>query len=377
VANPSVMHGIALVPGFLGFDHAGEMTYYADRFIAGLRASIEAKVERSVFVAPVSLPPIGSLADRQRVLLAELERLEKEAGQLQWHLVGHSAGGVDAALLARTTRLAYDADRGSHFTSEPLFVERLRSVTTISAPHFGTCLTRAPLVVATKAGHVGLEDRIKGLVELPALALDVAQRDDLLERLSFARGSVRRNPAGFSWHLLFADKLARDLDPDVVVKLTNDIETRRKTNDAPVFSIASMAPTLVPGQTGDRLFEALWTWTQIKAEGARPQPPPLPSSPAALIASNRAMLPDPRGHIDDRASDGVVNTNRQVFGEFAGLVLADHGDVLGRYRRKDMLDGSVLDPGLLTSGANFGDVEFFALLGVITAGIAEVIRKAD
>jgi hypothetical protein len=60
VANPSVMHGIALVPGFLGFDHAGEMTYYADRFIAGLRASIEAKVERSVFVAPVSLPPIGS-----------------------------------------------------------------------------------------------------------------------------------------------------------------------------------------------------------------------------------------------------------------------------------------------------------------------------
>jgi hypothetical protein len=89
------------------------------------------------------------------------------------------------------------------------------------------------------------------------------------------------------------------------------------------------------------------------------------------------MLPDPGDHIDDRASDGVVNTNRQVFGEFAGLVLADHGDVLGRYRRKDMLDGSILDPGLLTSGANFGDVEFFALLGVITAGIAEVIRKAE
>jgi pimeloyl-ACP methyl ester carboxylesterase len=377
MANSSVMHGVALVPGFLGFDHAGEMTYYADRFIAGLRASIEAKVERSVFVAPVSLPPIGSFAERQEVLLGELERLEKEAGRLRWHLVGHSTGGVDAALLARTTRLAYDGDRGSHFTSKPLFVERLRSVTTISAPHYGTCLTRAPLPAATKAGHVGLEGRIKGLVELPALALDVAQRDDLLERLSFARGSVGRKAASFSWQLLFADKLARDLDPDVAVKLTNDTETRRKTNEVPVFSIASMVPTLVPGQTGDRLFEALWTWTQIKAEGARPQPASLLSGPAKLIASDRAMLPDPGDRIDDRANDGVVNTNRQVFGNFAGLVLADHGDVLGRYRRVDALDGSVLDPGLLTSGANFGDDEFFALLGVIAGGIAEVIRKAD
>jgi hypothetical protein len=66
-----------------------------------------------------------------------------------------------------------------------------------------------------------------------------------------------------------------------------------------------------------------------------------------------------------------------VFGEFACLVLGDHGDVLGRYRREDRLDGSVLDPGLLTSGANFGDDEFFALLGVIAGGIAEVIRKAE
>jgi hypothetical protein len=69
----------------------------------------------------------------------------------------------------------------------------------------------------------------------------------------------------------------------------------------------------------------------------------------------------------------VVNTNRQVFGTFAALVLADHGDVLGRYRRTDPFDGSILDPGLLTSGAAFEDDQFFALLRLVARGIADAI----
>jgi pimeloyl-ACP methyl ester carboxylesterase len=377
LAAPSKKHGVALVPGFLGFDHEKEVTYYADRFIAGLRASIEANVERAVFVAPVTLPPIGSLAERQAALLSELDELDKKAGApLLWHLVGHSTGGLDAALLARTTRLAYDREKGSHFTSEPLFVERLRSVTTLSAPHYGSCLARAPLPVATKAGHVGLEERIRGLVRLPALALDVAQRDALASRLSFARGAATSDSVNFFWHLLFADRLARDLDPDTAVKLTRETENRRRTDEVPVFSIASMAPSPKQSKTGDRLFEALWTWTQVKAERAEPRPAALPSAPAECVASDPSLLPDPGDPIEDRANDGVVNTNRQVFGKFAGLVLADHGDVLGRYRRVDVLDGKVTDPGLLTSGASFGDDEFFALLRMIARGIAGVMKEA-
>lgn len=141
----------------------------------------------------------------------------------------------------------------------------------------------------------------------------------------------------------------------------------RATEDAARRGCAS--GTLARGQTDDHLFETLWTWTQQKSEKAQPAAPAL-SEPTERIASDPTLFPV----LDDRANDGVVNTNRQVFDTFAGLVLGDHGDVLGRYRRDDVLDGKPLDPGLLTSGASFGDNEFFSLLRVIADGIASAIR---
>ena len=79
------------------------------------------------------------------------------------------------------------------------------------------------------------------------------------------------------------------------------------------------------------------------------------------------MPPD----VDAGDSDGVVSTVRQaVDGRPVALVVADHGDVIGRYRRPDPLDDEPIDEGLLTSGASFGDAEFFELVGCIADGIA-------
>jgi hypothetical protein len=78
--------------------------------------------------------------------------------------------------------------------------------------------------------------------------------------------------------------------------------------------------------------------------------------------------------IDGRSNDGVVNTMRQVRGTLGALVVGDHGDVIGRYRRVDPLDQEPIDPGLLTSRANFGDDHFFALLAQIASELAKVIR---
>jgi hypothetical protein len=203
----------------------------------------------------------------------------------------------------------------------------------------------------------------------------VTQRDALLARLSFGRGASARNTVDFFWHLLFADRLARDLDPHVAAQLTARTDNRR--DDVPVFSVATMAPRPVPGETQDKLFADLWTWTKLRAEGAEPAAPPLEvRADVERIASDPSKLPGPREELDAIANDGVVNTNRQVFGTFAGLVLADHCDVLGRYRRTDPFDGSILDPGLLTSGAAFGDDQFFALLRLFARGIADVIGAA-
>ena len=47
--------------------------------------------------------------------------------------------------------------------------------------------------------------------------------------------------------------------------------------------------------------------------------------------------------------------------------------MLGRYRRVSALDGKVVDPGLLTSGAEFGDDDFFGLVGRVADRIAKIL----
>jgi len=354
-----------LVPGFLGFDHSGEITYFADRFIAGLRAAVETLVGRSMPVIPVAVPPIGSLKRRQDALLEGLARLDRP-WPYTWHLVGHSTGGVDAALLLRAQRLAFTNDRGSFFSNEPLEAPAIASVTAVATPFYGTCISRAPVVEATRADATFAE-RIEGILGLPQLLLDAAQRDALRARLRFGAGAAGRTSGDFFYNLLVANRLLRDLDPEIVATLT---ATDNVALDAvKVFSIATLAPAPTAENTRDQLFALLYKWTALEADGAAPVAPPLPD-PALRIAKQLTLLPAAANPIGPRENDGVVNTNRQVYGQFAAQVSADHGDVLGRYRRFDPFDAEPLDTGLLTSGAGFGDDEFFELLRAIAGGIA-------
>src|SRR4051812_20099289 len=103
MANGMPPAAIALVPGFFGFEHHGAETYFADRFIAGLRCVLEARGVVGVPVVSVSTLGIASLAARQEDLLRELTALEtpvpgapRLGGRRTWHLLGHSTGGVDA-----------------------------------------------------------------------------------------------------------------------------------------------------------------------------------------------------------------------------------------------------------------------------------------
>jgi pimeloyl-ACP methyl ester carboxylesterase len=91
----------------VGFNHRRGTTYFADRFVAGLRTRLEHRFGGPFPVVPVSTLPIGSLAERQEKLLADLNELDRRLDYPIWHLLGHSTGGVDAAMLARTRRLEY------------------------------------------------------------------------------------------------------------------------------------------------------------------------------------------------------------------------------------------------------------------------------
>jgi len=353
---------VALIPGFLGFGHRQGTTYFADRFLAGLRARLEAVIGAPFPVVPVTTLPLGNLAVRQELLLSELKQLDAQLGGPRWHLVGHSTGGLDAAMLARTRRLRRERSRTA-FSSEPLEVPRLASVTTLATPHHGTCLARsAPALLLQR------QPSWRGLREVAEAAAAALRRDRLEERLRFASAALLGGDGRHFYANLMNGDLIADLDPLVTIQLTG-ADNRRP--DVPLFSIVTIAPPPGGGRDEDELYAALWRWTQEQADDPTlPAPPRFPAGTAPLISA----LPEaPR--VDAHASDGVVNSARQVDGTFLGLVVGDHADVLGGYRRADPLDGRVIDPGLLTSGACFGDDQFFALLDLVASGITRSLGR--
>jgi pimeloyl-ACP methyl ester carboxylesterase len=369
---------IALVPGFFGFDHRGESTYFADRFIAGLRCVLEARGASGVPVLSVSTLAIASLQRRQADLLAELTALERPTakaprlgGPRTWHLVGHSTGGVDAALLLRDAPLV-DTEQGATFGREGWgqwseLVGRVSSVTTIAAPHFGTGLAESPLA-RWSGGHLS----VPAVRDMALATLDVTRRGDLGSRIRFAMSAtpgVRKMPL-FLVQMMLMNQLARDLRPQVLGALS--ARPIRRSAEGRVFSLATVAPRPEAAHP-DKLFRDMWRWTHdaTMARSSFPQPPAAPLDDAGLrLPSQRSIRLPP---IDAGDNDGVVNTQRQVLGEMIGLVVGDHADVLGRYRRSSLIDEKVIDPGLLTSGADFGDDEFFGLLLRIGERIARMV----
>jgi pimeloyl-ACP methyl ester carboxylesterase len=373
---------VGLVPGFFGFDHRGETTYFADRFVAGLRSVLEARGLHGIPVLSVSTLGIGSLYQRQADLLHELAALEtptktgpRLGGPRTWHLVGHSTGGVDAALLLRDSPLSAGKEGVAFATGGwgkwSDLIGRVSSVTTIAAPHFGTGLAESPLA-RLAAGHpspLALRDLLLALTS-------IARRGDLESRMRFALSAtpgLTQMPF-FLPRMMLMNQLAADLRLEVLGSLS--LHPVRKSAEGRVASVATLAPR--PGADhSDKLFRDMWRWTH---EGSLQNAPIPPASQQSLddltlrLPSQRAIALPP---VDRGDNDGVVTTERQVLGELIGVVVADHVDVLGRYRRSSLIDGKVIDPGLLTSGATFGDDEFFGLLLRIGDRLAKMVSSAD
>ncbi len=157
------------------------------------------------------------------------------------------------------------------------------------------------------------------------------------------------------------NELARDLRPELMCALS--ARPVRRSAEGRVFSVATVAPRPTASHS-DKLFRDMWGWTHKGASSQSSSGPPthprLDDTDLRLPTQRDLVLPP----IDAGDNDGVVTTRRQAFGELIGVVIGDHVDVLGRYRRASLVDNKVIDPGLLTSGAEFGDDEFFGLLEI-------------
>jgi pimeloyl-ACP methyl ester carboxylesterase len=355
---------VALVPGFLGFSHFGGFYYFADRVAAALRGALEIPTGQSIPVIPFSTLPSTGLPGRQEFLLGSLGRLDAMMPGIQrFHLVGHSAGGVDAYLLT------CDRPFGGAPPDPRAIRKRIRSVVTIGSPHYGTGLANTDFAqfLNNPLAHMN------GLPSVGKALLDVLRSAPTEPELPVTVTSALldwRQTFTFLGQVLQQRDLIQALQPELMAELQTrckpDPEVMAKVT---CFVTATPAPSEDHAKT-DALYRDLYGLT---AHGSRNLGLAAREAERRLRTVNDDKIlkhPDtPRPVFDDSTNDGIVTSICQIARphvpeEFGGVVVADHGDVLGHYPRVDPLareSKKSIHPGLFHSGAGFRDDEFFGL----------------
>lgn len=394
---PDYTDAVVMLPGFLGFEQIGGLRYFADRAAAALRGALDALSNRPIPVIPAPTLPTAALAQRQAELLRTLRRVDQTLGGLQrLHLVGHSTGGVDAALLTHAQPVL--SNRSWESLDLAHTREKIATVVTISAPHYGTCLADSPLARFARypwryAGHVGVFGKA-----LAALLLS-ASADALAPGALGAALLHSGQTARYFYDVLRARQLIDDLRPAFLAPL--QLEATRE-HLARLFTVVTLtaestASYLDPsGRVGlrepDRFFRVLYEQTAgphvthdpahlAPVEAAVAQIAARLYDDQTTVIRNRHALLHP---VSAELNDGIVNSARQLIDpadpdELLALVVADHIDVLGYYPQWRTTTGAVeLEGGapgklgLLHSGSGFGDDEFFRLYTVIARAILAV-----
>jgi pimeloyl-ACP methyl ester carboxylesterase len=369
---------VVLVPGFLGFTRFGGFYYFADRLIAVLRGLLEEPLEHPVPVVPITTLPTDSLGSRQGAFLKHLAGVcEKLSGVQRVHLVGHSTGGVDAQLLACTKSI----DGHAWDKKATAVRKKIKSVVTISAPHYGTELAdsrlarwgenpfRHPTAIIPEARTL-IDLLLLVPRDVAAVAgIELAAPNDVLK---------------FMWQVARNRDLIDDLKPErmeaVRARLSSDPDI------ALTCFVAGTAPRDDSTRPSDPFFRDMYRLTQgseavtpVVLECDRFLRTLVQEHPDLVIRSPEGRTPT----ISPTLNDGVVNTVRQIVNprrreEVGGFVVADHGDVLGHYDRQDaLIGGKPYNAGLFHSGAGFRDDEFFGLYRRVAQAILKTIPDAD
>lgn len=406
---------VFLVPGFLGFERFEDYAYFGDRVSTALRAILSERLGERVHVIPVPVPPTDSLQRRQLALAKTVTmRAKALAGDdCVIHLVGHSTGGVDAQLLTMNRTL--DGRDWTDFDGIDISWtrSRIRSVISLASPHQGTCFADDPLALWFASDFWSSFSRLPAaakrlvpfLLQLPTELFRVLADPDL--RSLVLNFLVAQDTQAFLGAIAHSRKLVEDLQPakckDRYTSLGGQLSVLRRSFltvagmtaneseqllDAAKRSIRQMhraRPRDYQEPTPPTvLFAFLLDLTSGRSTGCFENGPLLDGSVevAEAIARRPDLVIKAKGvevpALSRKSSDGVVNTVRQMIdptdpNEIAGLVVADHFDVVGHYQRSvfevDPERGNEhlihVHSGLLHSGSQFRDDEFFLLMARI------------
>ncbi len=370
---------VVLVSGFLGFTRFGGFYYFADRLIAVLRGLLEEPLGYPVPVVPVTTLPTNSLRDRQGALLQNLGGIcDKLSGVQRFHLIGHSTGGVDAQLLACTK----DFDGHAWDKKTNAVRKKIKSVVTISAPHYGTGLADSRLA---RWGENPLRHPTAILPEARTLLdLLLLIPRDLAATAGF-EFAAPNDVIKFMWQIAVNRDLIEDLRPTKM----EEVRARLQPYSDPEIALTCFVTGTMPRDDGthssDPFFQDMYGLTQ-GSDAVSPEVQRcdgflrtlVQEHPDLVIRSGESQMPT----ISPTLNDGVVNTVRQIVNpgrreEIGGFVVADHGDVLGHYDRQDaLIGGKPYNAGLFHSGAAFRDDEFFGLYRRVAQAILNTIPGA-
>ncbi|WP_437674522.1 esterase/lipase family protein [Sorangium sp. So ce131] len=370
---------VVLVPGFLGFGRVGEFYYFAERVISVIRGALEMRLGRPVPVVPCCTLPMGRLAHRQEFLLRWLTSLDAQFdGARRIHLVGHSAGGVDAELLTCAEAISND---GGSWGDAARVRGKIASVTAIASPFHGTYLATSEVARFVRSP----KQNLRSAVSVARMLLILA---DLVVRtpgsVDIARGMLSSKPetAKFLFQLWQNRDLIDDLSPASMARLR---QSCRSEGRVPVTCfVTTTLATEQASRDADAFFLELRRFTA--EHGAAEATSSMKASLALLTKHADAAIRCPDVDVpsfDLGASDGVVNSACQILdpaspGGLGGICVADHADVLGHYDRKDeLIPGPPLNAGLFHSGSRFGDDQFFELYKRVASAIARAIEPRE
>ena len=360
-------HHIYLVPGFLGFEHIGRLTYFG-HVVRFLRERLTALgLEPRIHV--VRTPPTASLPDRAARVAEAIDATARRSGA-PVHLIGHSSGGLDVRLLTAPgvgLPTVLDVER---------LTARVRTVVTVSTPHHGTpvasffttlqgqqlmqLLSLSTIYVLT-FGHLPVAALLwmgSFFVRFGGLVAGSELLDELFAKLledftSRRRRSVRK----LLLDVVRDQALMLQLTPEAMEVFNASVLQRPGIRYGAVVGLAappSLRATLHAGidpaaQVTHALYGALYRLIEAAPTRVAPQ----------LAAAQVRVLRRAYGTMPSRvANDGIVPTLSQAWGQIIHAAVADHLDVVGHFRDAEH-DPAHVD--WLVSGSDFDRQRFEAL----------------
>ena len=372
-----MLHRAYFAPGMFGFGRLASYDYFAHLEAALAARFRDAGHRLETFV--VDVPPTASLrrrAARLYDLVARSCENDVDAGG-PIHLVGHSTGGLDARLVASP---------GAHLPAKEsrVWIPRLRSVTTLNAPHFGTPLAtffatvngQRLLYAVSALTIIGLTLGAPPLAAASALAVAAGRLDRMLgtellnrttESLLGVLDDARSREVREFLHAIEQDQGAvLQLTPEAMDLFQAGVEDRRGVR---YQCVATTAPPPTPIRWARSLGHP---WSAISASvfgtlyalTARSDATYPCAAPSADAATELALLGAFGRAPGVRANDGVVPLRSQLWGDLVWTGHADHLDVLGHF---DAPEAGHVD--WLTSGSGFDQRRFDAMADAIAKGM--------